>query len=210
MWNPETPTQFFVANDDDKNPSINLWDLRQPSYPLATYGDIHQAGILSFSWCLSDPSLVVSSGKDGRTVVTNFKTSETVLEFPTDQAFKGLRWSTQMPGKLCAMSDSSDGGSTSVLSFEPEGLLSNPGRPFATPAVSRQTQRPYVPAWTRPKRCGARFGFGNKLLTFDESQSSLVVHHRPSDADLGQRVQEFVDQISGQTDLVQLCEEKSK
>ena len=83
MWNPEIPTQFVVANDDDKNPTINIWDLRNPDYPVATFNDIHYSGILSFSWCLSDPSLVVSSGKDNRTVVTNFKTGEQVLEFPT-------------------------------------------------------------------------------------------------------------------------------
>jgi protein transport protein SEC31 len=87
MWNPLDPTQFVVANDDDNNPSINIWDLRRPDYPCCTFSDIHYKGILSFSWCLSDPSLVVSSGKDSRTVVTNFKTGEQVLEFPTQSQF---------------------------------------------------------------------------------------------------------------------------
>ena len=63
-WNPEIPTQFIVANDDDRNPSINIWDLRNPQYPVATYADIHRQGILSFSWNLEDPSLLISSGKD--------------------------------------------------------------------------------------------------------------------------------------------------
>ena len=76
MWNPEIPTQFVVANDDDKNPSINIWDLRNPDYPVQSYHDVHYSGILSFNWFLSDPSLVVSTGKDNRTVVTNFKTGE--------------------------------------------------------------------------------------------------------------------------------------
>jgi protein transport protein SEC31 len=84
MWNPEVPTQFVVANDDDKSPSINIWDLRNPDYPVATYSDIHYNGILSVSWSLADSNLVVSSGKDNRTVVTNFKTGEQVLEFPTE------------------------------------------------------------------------------------------------------------------------------
>jgi len=55
---------------------INIWDLRNPNYPVATFSNVHQAGILSLSWSLSDPSLVVSSGLDGRTVVTNFKNGE--------------------------------------------------------------------------------------------------------------------------------------
>lgn len=83
VWNPEIPTQFLVANDDDQNPTLNIWDLRNPDYPVATFADIHYNGILSASWSLSDSSLVVSSAKDYRTVVANFKTGETILEFPT-------------------------------------------------------------------------------------------------------------------------------
>jgi len=133
MWNPLDPTQFVVANDDDKNPSINIWDLRNPDYPCVTFNDIHYSGILSFSWCLSDPSLVVSSGKDNRTVVTNFKTGEQVLEFPTQSQYKKIKWSNNLHGKICAMNEE---GASSILSFEPEGLFSNPGRPYATPNIS--------------------------------------------------------------------------
>jgi hypothetical protein len=58
-------------------------------------------------------------------------------------------------------------GSSSILSFEPEGLFTNPGRPYSTPNISATTNEPYRPKWAQP-RCGARFGFGNKLITFDE------------------------------------------
>jgi len=133
MWDPVTPTQFVVANDDDKNPTINIWDLRNPHYPVATFSDIHYSGILSLSWCLSDPSLVVSSGKDNRTVVTNFKTGEQVLAFPTEKAYRKIKWSSHLHGKICAMDE--EGGS-SILSFEPEGLFSNPEKTYATPSVS--------------------------------------------------------------------------
>lgn len=164
MWNPQVPTQFVVANDDDKNPSINIWDLRSPDYPVATFNDIHYSGILSFSWCLSDPSLVVSSGKDNRTVVTNFKTGEQVLEFPSNEgSYRGLKWSNHLHGKVCGMNQD---GCASVLSFEPEGLFSNPNRPYATPNILASTNAPYRPQWMQSK-CGARFGFGNKLVTFD-------------------------------------------
>lgn len=37
VWNPEIPTQFLIANDDDQNPSFNIWDLRNPDYPVATF-----------------------------------------------------------------------------------------------------------------------------------------------------------------------------
>jgi WD40 repeat protein len=55
---------------------LNIWDLRNPDYPVATFSDIHYNGILSASWSLSDPNLIVSSAKDFRTVIFNFKTGE--------------------------------------------------------------------------------------------------------------------------------------
>jgi hypothetical protein len=45
------------------------------------------------SWCLLDPNLVVSSAKDERTLVTNFKTGEIVLEYATTTAFSSVKWS---------------------------------------------------------------------------------------------------------------------
>ncbi len=87
MWNPLVPTQFAVSNDDNANPSFNIWDLRNPQYPVTTYQNLHSGGILSVSWCLLDPNLVVSSAKDERTIVTNFKTCEIVLEYATTTAF---------------------------------------------------------------------------------------------------------------------------
>ena len=83
VWNPLVPTQFVVANDDDANPSFNIWDLRNPQYPVTTFQNLHQSGILSVAWCPQDSNLVVSSSRDERTIVTNFKTGEIVLEFPT-------------------------------------------------------------------------------------------------------------------------------
>ena len=145
MWNPEIPTQFVVANDDDKNPTINIWDLRSPDYPVATFNDIHYSGILSFSWCHTDPSLVVSSGKDNRTVITNFKTGEQVMEFPTQEQYTNLKWSNHLNGKISAMDKD---GCSSILSFEPEGLFTNPGRPYATPNISASTNEPYMPKWS--------------------------------------------------------------
>jgi protein transport protein SEC31 len=130
VWNPEIPTQFLVANDDPQNPALKIWDLRNPDYPVATYQDLHYDGILSVSWCLSDPNLLVSSGKDFRTVLANSKTGERIFEFPTQQQYNKIVWSSALKGKLACMDTE---GSTSVLSLQPEGLFSNPGKTFATP-----------------------------------------------------------------------------
>ena len=117
MWNPELATQFVVANDDDQNPSFNVWDLRKTDYPVATFQNIHQKGITSISWCLADSNLVVSSGRDDRTVVTNFKTREMVLEFPsTDSSYDTVLWSQHLHGRIAALDKE---GNTDILSFQP-------------------------------------------------------------------------------------------
>jgi len=188
MWNPEIPTQFVVANDDMENPIINIWDLRNPDYPVATYNNIHHSGILSVSWCLSDPSLVVSCGMDQRTVVTNFKTGEQVLEFPTTTMFKKAKWSSVLDGKICTMEE---GGHTSILSFEPEGLFSNPEKPYSTPNIQQESNQPYQPKWS-VRGCGASFGFGNKLITFGKNQGSSVnIHQRNVNEEVARQALEF-------------------
>ncbi len=48
---------------------------------------------MSVNWCLKDPNLVASTGKDGLAIVTNFKTGKVVLEFPTEQVFSSIKWS---------------------------------------------------------------------------------------------------------------------
>lgn len=100
---------------------------------------MHYNGILSISWSQTDPSLIISSAKDFRTVVLNSKTGERILEFPTTQAYKKVSWSTPLKGKIATMDTE---GNTSVLSYQPEGLFSAPNRAFAVPQSSI-----YAPNW---------------------------------------------------------------
>jgi hypothetical protein len=128
------------------------------------------------------------------------------MEFPTQNRYTHMKWSNHLSGKICAMDEV---GSSSVLSFEPEGLFNNPDRPYATPNISTQTNEPYMPKWSQP-RCGARFGFGNKLITFDQKSGGLVkVHHLSSNPSLTQRVQEFDNQLE-KIPMGQICEVKQK
>ena len=170
MWNPEIATQFVVSNDDDQNPSFNVWDLRKTDYPVSTFQNIHYSGITSISWCLADPNLVASTGRDDRTVITNFKSREMVMEFPnTSTSYESVTWSQHLQGKLAALDSQ---GNTDVLSFQPQSQQSV-GQPrqagaeesFAVPMPNQQTGIPYTPKWLKPK-CGARFGFGGKLVSF--------------------------------------------
>jgi hypothetical protein len=113
-----------------------------------------------------------------------------------------------MHGKICGMNEG-ESGRACVLSFEPEGLLSNPGKPCAAPEVGPSGQA-YVPTWQIKKRVGARFSFGNKLLTFSSDKSTVGVHHRPQNQDLVKRIDDFMQQLENNVDLSALCHSKSK
>ncbi|GAA5923806.1 uncharacterized protein JCM15063_003772 [Sporobolomyces koalae] len=78
-WHPENPTKLITASDDDHNPVILVWDLRNWKEPERVLRG-HEKGILSISWCQQDPDLILSSGKDGRTITWSCTTGEIVAE----------------------------------------------------------------------------------------------------------------------------------
>lgn len=111
---------------------------------MATFQNIHYKGITSISWCLADSNLVVSSGRDQRTVVTNFKTREMVLEFPNteESTYDCVLWSQHLHGKIAALTKSGD---TEILSLQPQStqqvgqVRQESQANFNQPIVSAQT-----------------------------------------------------------------------
>lgn len=61
VWNPTISTQFIVAFEDTNATSLNLWDLRSPDYPVATFNDILTSGISGISWSSLDHNLILAS-----------------------------------------------------------------------------------------------------------------------------------------------------
>ncbi|GLD94914.1 hypothetical protein PINS_up003539 [Pythium insidiosum] len=161
-WNPNEGLQIATASGDDQRPVIKLWDLRNStSTPLAEFHD-HSAGVLSMSWCPNDPGLILSCGKDNRTLLWDLYTRRTVFEFPSDhshaptlgsdQFFGGgagqRRWNVQWAPKIPAVASACTlDGKVQVWG------LSGGGNPEVRP-----------PRWAR-RPCGASFGFGGKLVT---------------------------------------------
>lgn len=88
-WNPDQGLHFVTAGGDDKNPVIKLWDLRSStSLPLATLQG-HTEGVLSVSWCPTDTSLLLSCGKDNKTLLWDLFHLQPAYELPT--AGTGMR-----------------------------------------------------------------------------------------------------------------------
>ena len=167
-WNPDQGLHLVTASGDDKNPVIKLWDLRSStSLPLATLQG-HKEGILSVSWCPTDASLLLSCGKDNRTILWDLFQLQPVYDLPTmstnndqptesDGMFGGLAssasqrryhvaWSPCLPAVVSASSFD-----RKVQFFSMVGAKSRIGR---------------APKWLR-RPVGATFGFGGKLVTFD-------------------------------------------
>ena len=80
-WSPEKPTQVLVASDDDRTPTVHVWDLRNSGSPLSELAG-HSKGILSMSWSPHDPRLLLTCAKDSKTYCWNVQTSQIVAELP--------------------------------------------------------------------------------------------------------------------------------
>ena len=83
------PVALPAATDDDINPLLRVWDLRSnTSTPLAELRG-HTKGVLSMSWCTQDTSLLVSCGKDNRTIVWDMQLGQFLYEVPAPTSSSG-------------------------------------------------------------------------------------------------------------------------
>lgn len=144
-WHPEVPTQLVVCYDDDRQPSMQMWDLRNCQYPFKETAP-HTKGVLSVAWNQMDPNLILSCGKDNRVVCTSIASGspETWCEMSAQQHSFEVEWA---PHKAALFSAASS-GTVGIYSVQ-----------------QQQNAGKYCPRWYR-KRCGVGFGFGGKLLSF--------------------------------------------
>ncbi|KAG7674441.1 hypothetical protein KSW81_000096 [Nannochloris sp. 'desiccata'] len=164
-WNPEVATQLVVASDDDMSPALQLWDLRNSVSPLMELHG-HSKGVLAVSWCPQDASLLLSSGKDNRVIVWDVPTGQSHSEMPPAVNWKfDVQWA---PGKAAGVF----GGAT----FEGKVTLDKLATcqaPAADPMTGYQAPRSMkAPAWMK-RPAGATFGFGGKLVKFQNSKRQL-------------------------------------
>ncbi|OAX82810.1 protein transporter SEC31 [Emergomyces africanus] len=72
-WDPEKPTKLITSIPLETDPLILVWDLRNSNAPERVLKG-HESGVLSLSWCAQDPDLLLSCGKDNRTICWNPQT----------------------------------------------------------------------------------------------------------------------------------------
>ncbi|KAF9283082.1 protein transport protein S31, partial [Mortierella antarctica] len=176
-WNPDVATQIITATEDDNNPVILVWDLRYAHAPEKTLSG-HTKGILSLSWCQQDSDLLLSAGKDCRSLCWNPKSGEIIGELPQSSSWTfDIDWCPRNPDLLASASFDGKINIHSIQSTHDNDSAAAGSHahqeahdPFAPqqyqtqgPAAAISLKQP--PKWLR-RPVGATFGFGGKLAIF--------------------------------------------
>nr|KIR47276.1 protein transporter SEC31 [Cryptococcus bacillisporus CA1280] len=224
-------TRLITASEDDESPIIMLWDLRNTRAPERILSG-HHKGVLSVSWCKQDADLLLSCGKDNRTLCWNPQTGEIIGELPSsnDWSFQ-TSWCPRNPDLLATASFDGHIGihSLQTTSIPPQsteklneaataddvfGALGNEQPLDETANVLSLKQ---APKWLR-RPVSATFGFGGLLATISNlpgasgKHQSGVVHLRTviTEQDVLSRA-EALDQTDGQQEkLAEFCSERAK
>jgi protein transport protein SEC31 len=220
-WDPNNSTKLLTATPDDSSPVILLWDLRNSNAPERTLQG-HDQGILSLSWCQQDSDLLLSCGKDNRTLVWNPQTGERLGEFP-----EVTNWTFQTrfnPHNPAVSATASFDGKISIQTLQntnpavTQTPLQGPedGEDFFTKAQTQPQGASFslkkAPKWLE-RPAGASFGFGGKLVSFgllpttpgQLRSSKIQISHFSVDSDVGSATESFEKALVA-GDINSICE----
>ncbi|KAK4547858.1 hypothetical protein LTR36_010577 [Oleoguttula mirabilis] len=218
-WDPEESTKLATATPNDQEPSIFFWSLRNSSAPERILKG-HELGVLGLSWCVKDPELLLSCGKDNRTICWNPRTGERYGEFAagSNWAFQST-WNPHNPNLIA--SASFDGKilitTTQTTNSKPEDQaasnLALDGEDFFAKAQTQpqgiQFSLPKAPKWAaRP--VSVSFGFGGKLVRVVKDangKSKVAIETFAVDTSIGEAAQKFEERLKG-GNLASICESK--
>lgn len=218
-WDPEQSTKLATATPNDQDPLIFIWSLRNANAPEQTLKG-HELGVLGLSWCLQDPELLLSCGKDNRTICWNPKTGEKYGDFAagSNWAFQ-TKWNPQNPHLIASASFDGKILITSTQSTnskaEDQGQANQAldGEDFFAKAQTQSQGISFslrkAPKWAaRP--ANATFGFGGKIVivTTDASRKSKVsLQTFMVDSSIGESAKKFEEKL-GAGDVASICANK--
>lgn len=206
-WDPNNATKLLTGTPDDSSPVILLWDLRNSNAPERTLQG-HDQGILSLSWCQQDSDLLLSCGKDNRTLLWNPQTGEKLGEFP-----EVTNWTFQTrfnPHNPALSATASFDGKISIQTLQntnptaSQTQVQGPvdGEDFFTKAQTQPQGASFslkkAPKWME-RPVGASFGFGGKLVSFclnptaagQPRSSKIQISPFSVDSDVGSATEAF-------------------
>ncbi|GAV28076.1 hypothetical protein PMKS-001544 [Pichia membranifaciens] len=211
-WHPSQSTKLVTASDSDSEPVILTWDLRNSSVPEKVLKG-HKKGILSLDWCLSDPNLLLSSGKDDSTLLWNPIEGVQLATYPSlSNWVHETRFAPKIPEvfasaslakKICIQSlqDTSEPISTKVQSKDEND--------FWNEISTTETQQPLfkvqqAPIWLK-RPVSATFGYGGKLVISKKEEVKIVTVSNNGFID--KSAKEMITAISTK-DFSNLCDSK--
>ena len=225
-WDPDEPTTLATAVPNDQDPLILVWDLRNSNAPKKTLR-AHEQGVLSLSWCLHDSELLLSCGKDNRTLCWNPRTEKLLGEFPivTNWTFE-TRWCPQNPNLMATASFDGKISVHTIQNTKSDMDLSTPsvsqsvdGEDFFSKAQIQPQgaafSLPKAPKWlARPTNVS--IGFGGKLVhvrseknsTKDAAMKSTIsISMFSVDSAVGEATEKFEESLNNEN-FVGICNQK--
>ncbi|KAF4672184.1 protein transport protein S31 [Perkinsus olseni] len=191
LWHPDIPTQLLVAYNDDNNPTVQFWDLRNCRYPFKETSG-HTKGISCASYCPQDSSLLLTSGRDNRTVVWHMGESATAQGAPnqdqsssmdifaelqcTSPAFD-VAWSNSSAGIVATAATS---GKVTVQSVTARQHVNNVRTP---------------PKWQKAP-VGVSFGFAGKMVSFGPDSTRVRMDVVPEEPALVKEADRFENYLA--------------
>ncbi|GES57177.1 protein transport protein [Aspergillus terreus] len=222
-WDPEKPTRLVTATPLESDPMICVWDLRNSHAPERTLRG-HESGVLSLSWCTQDPDLLLSSGKDNRTLCWNPQTGYAYGEFPvvTNWTFQ-TRWNPHNPnffatasfdGRISVQTIQNTSTDTAKAIADQNQALD--GEDFFAKAQSQPQvssfSLPKAPKWLE-RPCGATFGFGGRVVSVgltEKGSRTSTIKITPFEVDeaVGKSTETFENALK-EGDLRSICETRA-
>ena len=213
QWHPTQSTKLVTASDNDSEPVILTWDLRNSSAPEKILKG-HKKGILSIDWCLDDPNLLLSSGKDDSTLLWNPIEGIQLASYPSlpnwihqtkfAPKIPEIFASASLSKKLVIQSLQDTAGPISI------DVKTENENDFWNQISTTETQKPVfkvnqAPIWLK-RPISAQFGYGGKLAIANKNDIK-VVKIANNDKSIDTSAKELVSAIATK-DFKPLCELK--
>ncbi|KAH1724016.1 protein transport protein S31 [Aspergillus fumigatus] len=222
-WDPEKPTKLITSTPLESDPLIYVWDLRNSHAPERTLKG-HESGVLSLSWCPQDPDLLLSSGKDNRTLCWNPQTGQAYGEFPvvTNWTFQ-TRWNPHNPnffatasfdGRISIQTVQNTRTDTARAIADQNQALDGAdffAKAQTQPQVSNFSL-PKAPKWLE-RPCGASFGFGGRVISvslIEKGKRASKIKITPFEVDetVAKSTETFENALK-EDDLRSICETRA-
>ncbi len=220
-WDPDKPTRLITAVPLDQDPVILVWDLRNSNAPEKVLRG-HDSGVLSVSWCPQDNDLLLSCGKDNRTILWNPQSGQAYGDYPvvTNWTFQ-TKWNPHNPNLFATASFDGKLQVQTLQNTNPSSTQSDQSQAaneddFFSKAQSQPQSSsfslPKAPKWLE-RPVSVSFGFGGRIMSVRQAEpgksraSRISISKFEVDSEVGSATETFERAI--QTgDLTTLTEQR--